>query len=193
MAKLSSPPLGFRYRLDFLNPDEERDLVARFEDLPFQPFKFGPYYGKRRVVSYGFRYDYDDRSLQRADDIPPFLVGVLERAASFAELAPKEIVQSSVVEYTPGTPIGWHRDKPHFGDVIGVSLLSACTFRFRRKAPGGWDRYSLTAEPRSVYLMRGPARTEWEHSIPEVSELRYSITFRTLRSPETKSADPPRE
>ncbi len=193
MARISSPPLGFRYRLDFLSPDEERSFIVRFQDLPFQPFKFGPYYGKRRVVSYGFRYDYDDRSLQPADGIPPFLLEVRERAAEFAGFEASKIVQSSVVEYTPGTPIGWHRDKPHFDEVVGISLNSACVFRFRRKTAGGWDRYSLIAEPRSVYLMSGPARTVWEHSIPEVTELRYSITFRTLRSPEAQSAHPPRE
>jgi alkylated DNA repair dioxygenase AlkB len=113
--------------------------------------------------------------------MPEFLLGIRERAAAFADLAAADLVHSVVTEYTPGTPIGWHRDKPVFGDVIGISLNSECIFRFRRKLQGGWERFSMTAEPRSIYLMRGPVRTEWEHSIPEVSELRYSVTFRTLR------------
>lgn len=87
-----------------------------------------------------------------------------------------------ITEYGPGAAIGWHRDKGVFGDVIGISLLSPCLFRFRRKANSTWERYSLTAEPRSAYLLRGAARTEWEHSIPAVDALRYSITFRSLRS-----------
>ena len=186
----TTPPEGFRYRTDFLEIGEERRLIERFQDLPFQPFKFGPYYGKRRVVSYGFRYDYDDRSLLRADEIPAFLLNVRERAAAFAGHPADELVQSSVVEYTPGTAIGWHRDKPHFADVLGISLNSECVFRFRRKAGDGWERFSLAAEPRSIYLMRGPSRTEWEHSIPEVAALRYSITFRTLRAPQTAPAAP---
>ena len=86
-----------------------------------------------------------------------------------------------VTEYEPGAPIGWHRDRPQFEDVIGISLASPCTFRFRRKKGAGWERASFIAEPRSAYLLRGPARTEWQHSIPPVEALRYSITFRTLR------------
>ena len=181
MARISSPPLGFRYRLDFLDPAEERSLIERFQGLPFKPFEFQGYLARRRIVAYGFSYDYGERKLQPAPEIPTFLADLRERAAMFAELAPADLVHAVVTEYSPGTPIGWHRDRPAFGDVIGISLLSPCTFRFRRKASSGWDRYSLTAEPRSIYLMRGPARAEWEHSIPEVPALRYSITFRTLR------------
>jgi len=182
VPRISAPPTGFRYRLEFLDPAEELDLVARFQDLPFKPFEFQGYLARRRVVAYGFSYDYSERALQPAPEIPEFLRGVRERAAAFAGLAPANLIHAVVTEYSAGTPIGWHRDRPVFEDVIGISLLSTCVFRFRRKAANGWDRYSLTAEPRSIYLMRGPARTEWEHSIPEVPELRYSITFRTLRA-----------
>jgi alkylated DNA repair dioxygenase AlkB len=185
VPRISAPPAGFRYRLEFLDPSEERELVARFQDLPFKPFEFQGYLARRRVVAYWFSYDYGERALQPAPEIPGFLRGVRERAAAFAALAPADLVHAVVTEYSAGTPIGWHRDRPVFGDVIGISLLSACVFRFRRKAVSGWDRYSLTAEPRSIYLMRGPARTEWEHSIPEVPEVRYSITFRTLRAAST--------
>ena len=102
-------------------------------------------------------------------------------AASFAGLRPEQLPHVLVTEYTPGTPIGWHRDKAVFEDVIGISLLSPCTFRFRRKSGNAWERYKLHLQPRSVYLLRGPARTQWEHSIPAVDSLRYSITFRSLR------------
>ena len=183
----ATPPEGFRYRTDFLDIDEERSLIATFQDLPFKPFEFQGYLAKRRVVSFGYSYDYGDRVLKPAPEMPDFLLDIRDRAAAFAGLAPAGLVHAVVAEYTPGTPIGWHRDRPVFGDVVGVSLHSACTFRFRRKFQAGWERFSLIAEPRSIYLMRGPARTEWEHSIPEVSELRYSITFRTMRSPDSKA------
>jgi alkylated DNA repair dioxygenase AlkB len=111
-----------------------------------------------------------------------------ERAAEFAGLCREDIAHALVTEYSPGTPIGWHRDRPVFEDVIGVSLLLACTFRFRRKHGSKWERYSLTAQPRSMYLMRGPSRWEWEHSIPEVEQTRYSVTFGTLRSDSSRPA-----
>jgi alkylated DNA repair dioxygenase AlkB len=98
-----------------------------------------------------------------------------------AGIAPDDLPHALVTEYGPGATIGWHRDKGVFGDVIGISLLSPCVFRLRRKVGAKWERYSLTAEPRSAYLLRAASRTEWEHSIPAVDALRYSVTFRTLR------------
>jgi alkylated DNA repair dioxygenase AlkB len=174
-------PAGFRYRNDFLQPEQERALVEEIRRLPLAPFKFHGWYGRRRVVSYGWRYDYDEGAVERAPELPAFLHDVRRRAAAFADLSEDDLVQSTVTEYSPGTPIGWHRDKKAFDDVIGVSLLSACQFRLRRRSASRWERYTLTLEPRSIYLMRGPVRTEWEHSIPEVEALRYSITFRSLR------------
>ncbi len=176
-----SPPDGFRYQADILLSDEERDLVAQFGELPLKEFEFQGYTGKRRVLSYGWHYHFADRALRSADEIPTFLLGVRERAAAFAGLAAADLPHALITEYGPGAAIGWRRDKGVFGDVIGISLLSACTFRLRRKAGPSWERYSLTVEPRSAYLLRGAARTEWEHSIPAVEALRYSITFRSLR------------
>ncbi|WP_354081155.1 alpha-ketoglutarate-dependent dioxygenase AlkB [Bradyrhizobium sp. S3.5.5] len=79
-----------------------------------------------------------------------------------------------------GAGIGWHKDRPVFGDVAGISLLSSCTFRLRRRTAKSFERSTLVAEPRSVYLLRGPSRTEWQHSIPGVESLRYSVTFRNV-------------
>ena len=103
-----------------------------------------------------------------------------DSAADFAGLAPAELVHALVTEYTPGAAIGWHRDRPVFGDVIGISLASSCRFRLRRKQASGWQRAALVLEPRSAYLLRGPVRREWEHSIPPAERLRYSVTFRSL-------------
>jgi alkylated DNA repair dioxygenase AlkB len=149
--------------------------------LPFRDFEFHGYTGKRRVVSFGWRYDFSERVLRKADDMPPFLVALRESAARFAGMAPERLQHVLVTEYGEGAGIGWHRDKGVFGEVVGISLLAPCTFRLRRRNGDGWERASITAEPRSAYLLSGPARTEWEHSIPEVDALRYSITYRNLR------------
>jgi alkylated DNA repair dioxygenase AlkB len=174
-------PEGFRYQDEFLTRDEEAALIGRFAGLPFKPFEFQQYLGKREVVYFGHRYDYQRGVLQAADDQPAWLTPVRERAAAFACLSPDRLAQAMVTQYGVGAPIGWHRDRPQFEDVIGISLGSACTFRFRRKRGEAWERASLTAQPRSIYLLRGPARDEWQHSIPPVVEPRFSITFRTFR------------
>ena len=174
-------PEGFRYQPDVVPPDVERELIAHVQELPLREFEFQGYTGKRRVLSFGWRYDFNDRVLHKVDDIPPFLLSVRELAASFASVDPTALQHVLVTEYSAGAAIGWHRDKAVFGDVIGISLRSECTFRLRLKVGETWQRASIVAEPRSAYLLRGPSRTEWEHSIPAVDELRYSITFRNLR------------
>ncbi|MGO9420916.1 alpha-ketoglutarate-dependent dioxygenase AlkB [Roseiarcus sp.] len=174
-------PEGFCYEPDFLDREEERALVTAIKGLPFKPFEFHGFEGKRRVVSFGWRYDFKEAKLREAPPIPDFLHAAGAKAARFAELHAHALEQLLVTEYHPGAPIGWHIDRPIFADVIGVSLLASCTFRFRRKSGGAWARASLMLEPGSVYLLRGPARTAWEHSIPPVEKLRYSLTFRTFR------------
>ena len=126
-------PAGFRYAPDVIDADEETRLVAAFADLPFKEFEFHGFLGKRRVVSFGSRYDFNGGGLQEAAPIPPFLLPLRERAAAFAGLAPDRLVHALITEYRPGTAIGWHRDRPHYDDVIGVSLLSPCTFRMREE------------------------------------------------------------
>jgi alkylated DNA repair dioxygenase AlkB len=176
-----SMPAGFRYAADLIDAAEEARLVGAFAGLPFKEFEFHGFLGKRRVVSFGFRYDFNGGGLRQAEPIPAFLLPVRQRAAAFAGLDPEQLQHALITEYRPGAAIGWHRDRPNFDDVIGVSLCAACTFRMRRKRDAGWERFSLRLPRRSVYLMRGPSRDAWEHSIPAVDELRYSITLRALR------------
>ncbi len=176
-------PAGFRCAPDFIGVAEEARVVDAFADLPFKEFEFQGFLGKRRVASFGTRYDFNGGGLQKAEPMPPYLLPLRERAAGFAGLAPERLAHALITEYRPGTAIGWHRDRPNYDDVIGISLLSPCTFRMRRKRGTGWERAALRLPRRSVYLLRGPSREEWQHSIPAVEELRYSVTFRSLRDP----------
>src|SRR5215211_5692529 len=150
----AAPPEGFRYEPELIGPGDEAALVARVRGLPFRDFEFHGYTGKRRVVSFGWHYDFSARHLRKADDIPDFLLAFRSAAAAFAGSEPEELQHVLVTEYGPGAGIGWHRDKAVFGETVGVSLLSPCVLRFRRALAGRrWERAKLTAEPRSAYLL----------------------------------------
>ncbi|HLL73466.1 MAG TPA: alpha-ketoglutarate-dependent dioxygenase AlkB [Pyrinomonadaceae bacterium] len=175
-------PEGFRYRAELIGAAEEGALLTHVRRLPFREFEFHGYKGKRRVVSFGWRYDFSARHLHKADDIPEYLLALREAAATFAALEPEEFQHAMVTEYSPGAGIGWHRDKAVFGEVVGVSLGAPCVLRLRRSVGAKkWERVKVLAEPRSAYFLSGQARSVWEHSIPPVEALRYSITFRNLR------------
>lgn len=173
-------PRGFRYREEIVTEEEEAALAASLGRLDLKPFEFHGHLGNRRVVSFGLRYDYSRRSIERASEVPSFLDGLLLRVADFAGCEAAAFRQVGVNEYRPGAGIGWHKDKPQFGIIVGVSLLAPATMRFRRAHGGSWIRISQAIKPRSIYILSGEARTEWEHSIPPLTDLRYSITFRTL-------------
>jgi alkylated DNA repair dioxygenase AlkB len=176
-------PEGFKYQADFITVEEESELVREMERLAFQPFDFHGHLANRRIVGFGLRYDYTRRAVVEAVPIPDFLMPLRDKVAEFASRPASAFAQVLINEYREGAGIGWHRDKPQFEEVAGVSLLAPCSFRLRRKDGAKWDRKTIIVEPRSAYLMTGPARTQWEHSIPPVSAHRYSITFRTLRKP----------
>jgi len=176
----SDMPEGLSYAPDFLAEGEEAALVERLESLEFKPFEFHGFLGKRQTVSFGWSYRFDGSGLAETAPIPEWLQPVRARAAAFAGLAPDALAQVLLNKYEPGAGLGWHRDRPVFGDVIGISLLSPAPLRFRRKLGAKWERFALPVEPRSIYLLRGPVRSEWEHRLTPVEALRYSITFRTL-------------
>jgi alkylated DNA repair dioxygenase AlkB len=178
-SELSGAPQGLRYATGFISRSAEQELIARIAALPLQPFQFGQYEGKRRVASFGFKYDYTLRRLQEAEPIPEWLGPIVEQVEAFGGPS-TEVRQILCTEYDTGVGIGWHRDKPHFDQVFGLSLGAPCKFRFRRPQGEKWQRFTLEAEPRSLYMMSGPSRHVWEHSIPGVEAPRYSITFRTM-------------
>lgn len=175
------PPPGFRYEPDFVSPETEHALVEQLGGLSFREFEYRGYKGRRRVVSFGWRYDFNEQALQSGAPIPGFLLPLRDRAGAFADAPPAAFQQVLVTQYPPGAAIGWHKDRPVFDDVVGVSLLSPCVFRLRRRKGTGWERASLTLARRSAYLLQASARSDWEHGIPAVGALRYSITFRTVR------------
>jgi len=177
--KVPPEPEGLRYAADFVSPAIERELVQCIRTLPLQPFQFGQFEGKRRVASFGFRYDYDQRQLKRAEPIPVWLAEIAVTVETFGGPGTR-IQQVLCTEYGVGVGIGWHRDKPHFDRIFGLSLGATCKFRFRRPAGKSWERFTLDAETRSLYMMSGPSRHIWEHSIPAVEAPRYSVTFRTM-------------
>lgn len=190
-VRLAGPeelPEGFLYRDGFLSEAEEAELLRVFGGLEFVAYDYHGYTAKRRIVRYGVNYDINTREQRESvPEMPEFLKDVRTRAAEFAGVAADELVQAMVSEYSAGTPIGWHRDAPQFGVIVGISLGSVCRMRLKPyRGPG--KVLSLLLEPRSIYTMRGPARSEWQHSIPAVEQMRYSITFRTLRSTRRSSA-----
>ena len=179
----AEPPAGFRYVADFLQPAEERDLVALLEGLPWEAVIFRGYEARRRVVHFGHRYEFERRGVTPGLPIAEPLVALRERAAALADHDPERYVEVLATEYRPGATIGWHSDAPAFGStVLGVSVASSCRMRFRRRAPDGWSRWDQVLEPRSAYVIGGEARSAWQHSIPPTEALRYSITYRTVRS-----------
>ena len=182
-AEAPAGPEGLIYRPDLVSEAEETQLAVRIATLELKPFEFRGYQGLRRVKAFGWRYDYGARAVQAAVAIPDFLQPLRRRAAEMAGLDPDQLNQALVTEYAPGAGIGWHRDRPQFAEVVGISLLSPCVLRFRRPRGDGWERAALPVEPRSAYVLRGPARQEWEHSITPMERLRYSVTFRRLLSP----------
>jgi DNA oxidative demethylase len=163
-----------------VTPGEERALIAAIDAAGLSPFRFHGWEGKRLTASYGWRYDFDDASFAPAEAIPDWLLPLRSEAARFAGLQSGELAQALLLRYDPGAGIGWHRDRPVFEHVVGISLGAAAMMRFRRRRPDGFDRASALLTPRSAYHLTGEARHEWEHSIAAMAVTRWSITFRSL-------------
>ena len=173
ISGLSSTP-------DFLSAAEEQDLVGRIEAEGLTPFRFHEWTGKRMTHSYGWKYDFQTESLSRSAELPSWLEPLRNRAAMHAGLPPETIVQALLIRYDAGAGIGWHKDRPIYQDVIGISLGNAAAMRFRRRVGSAWKRASAPLEPRALYRLSGEVRHDWEHSIAPVERIRYAITLRTF-------------
>ncbi|WP_409560284.1 alpha-ketoglutarate-dependent dioxygenase AlkB [Hyphomicrobium sp. MC8b] len=171
---------GLRYRDDFLSEDDESGLIRHIDAEDLAPFRFQQWTGKRLTATFGWTYDFETGRFGPTWPLPAFLTPLRERAAQFAGLSASRLEQALLIRYDAGAGIGWHRDRPVFGEVIGISLGSPAPMRFRQRLEKGFRRTTVPLAPRSIYLLSGEARHEWEHSIDALPEARWSITFRTL-------------
>ena len=174
-------PDGFLLKLDFLGAEEERELIIFIRTLHFGEVRMHGVVAKRLIVHFGLRYAFASHHLSPAAEIPAAFRPIQARAEQLAGIEPAAFSEVLVTEYSPGAGIGWHRDAPPFGIIAGVSLASPCRMRFQRGTPERRESTFVELQPRSAYLLTGNARNEWQHSIPAMKELRYSITFRTLK------------
>lgn len=173
---------GLYFREELLSESQEAGLIEAIGRTELTPFRFQGWTGKRLTHTFGWSYDFDNRSFEQTEPLPDWLLGARAKVATLAGVAEAEFVHALVSRYDPGAPIGWHRDRPHFDIVAGISLESDATLRFRLREASGFRRASLFLPPRSAYVLSGEARSEWEHSIAPAESLRFSITFRTLSS-----------
>jgi alkylated DNA repair dioxygenase AlkB len=181
-------PDGFIYHRNFISEAEEPELIREIQSLHLKSFKYYQFTGKRRIASFGWQYEFGKSEITTAPDMPAFLLPVRIRAGTLFNIDPNSLMQTSIIEYSTGSPIGWHRDISQFGVVLGISLGAACRMRFRKynrvrsRILKRDEILSIELEPRSLYLMSGASRELWQHSIPPVKDLRYSIMMRTLRA-----------
>jgi alkylated DNA repair dioxygenase AlkB len=187
-ADAPSGPPGLLYEPEFLSQEEERGLLAHIAALPFHGASYKEWTARRRVVSYGGRFDFDRNVLVEAAPLPPFLQPLRDKVARWCAVQPLAFQHALVSEYSTGTPLGWHRDAPCFEMVAGISLAGVARMRWRPyppKAATARATFALDLPPRSAYIMRGAARWDWQHAVSPTRMLRYSITFRTLRGHKT--------
>lgn len=179
---LFGPPLlsGLSYADDIVSPAEERDLVALIEAANLTPFQFQQWEGKRLTGSYGWTYDFQTGRFAPGAPMPDWLDPVRARAAHFVGIEPDRLEQALLIQYGIGAGIGWHKDRPVFEHVVGVSLGAPAAMRFRRRTAQGFERFTADLAPRSIYHMDGEVRNDWEHSIAPMDAPRWSITFRSL-------------
>lgn len=179
-AHRGARPSGFREQADFLRLDEEAELISRIDGAGLEPFQFQQWQGKRLTASFGWNYDFTAGKLGLAPAIPEWLLPIRERAARFAGLSADDLVQALLIRYDPGAGIGWHKDRPIFEHVVGISLGNGATMRFRQRQEDGFARANTKLVPRSIYHLEGEIRHRWEHSIAPLDAPRWSITFRSL-------------
>jgi alkylated DNA repair dioxygenase AlkB len=176
----AAPLPGLKYREGLIDEHEEQELIAAIDREQLSPFRFQGWLGKRLTITYGWNYDFDSGSFGRAAPLPDYLLPLRARAEQFANLPEGALEQALLIRYDPGATIGWHRDRPVFDQIVGISLGASAPLRFRQRRGNGFARHKIEVKPRSVYLLSGEARQDWEHSIDQLAHTRWSITFRSL-------------
>lgn len=183
IVKVNVPPEGLFYVPSFLSAAEELELLEKISAEEFKPYDYQGFIAKREIVFYGTNGGYKGRDDQSTPAMPAWLQPLRERCANLIGLESDELAMALVAHYPVGAGIGWHRDAPQFGPtIVGVSFASGAAMRFRRFVNAKEEMFHVKLERRSGYIISGPARTEWQHGMSPVKELRYSITFRTLRA-----------
>jgi alkylated DNA repair dioxygenase AlkB len=178
-------PHGFSYIPDFLSEDEEMELVTETLKLELHNFNFQGFKANRKVVSFGYDYSFDNGSLTKGTDIPQSFDFLIKKVSSHLSMPQEKFAELLVTEYPVGSVINWHRDAPPFNLIAGISLMADCTFRLRPQDKAKQNRASVISFPlkrRSLYIIEGQARNDWQHSITPVKQMRYSVTLRTLKT-----------
>jgi alkylated DNA repair dioxygenase AlkB len=176
-------PEGFSYQPDFISIEEEQLLIDNIKNIELHTFIFQGFEAKRKVASFGFDYSFDKRSLTKGEPIPAAFLPLVQKVAPKLNVNDTDIAELLVIEYPVGAVMNWHRDAPPFDKIAGISLLSDCIFKFRPHDKAKQRRGSIISIPvrrRSLYIMQGPSRSEWQHSVAPNKNIRYSITLRTL-------------
>jgi alkylated DNA repair dioxygenase AlkB len=176
-------PKGFQYVEEFISADEEQKLLHTLQDMQLHTFVFQGFEAKRKVASFGFDYSFDNRQLSKGKEIPDSFIWIINRVANFVKIAPEQIQELLLTEYPVGAVINWHRDAFPFELIAGISLGADCIFKLRPHEKQKQNRKAVISIPlrrRSLYVMEGEARLQWQHSIAPVARTRYSITLRTL-------------
>jgi alkylated DNA repair dioxygenase AlkB len=181
-------PRGFLYHPEMLSEAEERELVTELGRVEFSAVIMRGQVARRRTAHFGWLYGYESWRITPGPPVPDFLVPLRTRVSTLAGVAPEALAEVMLTEYPPGAGIGWHRDAPQFGVVVGVSLLSECRMRFQRGRGTERETWAVTLAPRSAYVLTGEARQQWQHSIPPIRALRFSVTFRTVRGQRREAA-----
>lgn len=178
-----APPVeGLGLLADAISPAEEEVLIAQIDAAPLEPFRFGQWTGKRLTAYYGSGYDFQRGRTAPAPPLPHWLLGLRAKLAPQLDLSPEALQQALLIRYDPGAGIGWHRDRPQYDKVVGLSLGAPATLRLRRRrGQDGFDRHGVSLAPRAAYLLSGEVREKWEHSITPMDAPRWSITFRSFR------------
>lgn len=178
-------PEGFAYHPDFIPVQEEKELLHVISTLSLHAMQFQGFEAKRKVASFGYDWSFEKRVLTKGKEIPEGFQALVTKCAAYLSITVQDIAELLVTEYPPGSVINWHRDAPPFDVIAGISLLSDCTFKLRpyeKAKQGRGSVISLPVKRRSLYIIRGAARTNWQHSTAPVKTKRYSITLRTLKS-----------